>query len=137
MSAGPWIPWAGGDCPVSEHLLVHFKLREDSDHSVHSSPAGRLKWSHWGSRGDIVAYRLAEVPSKEEKPAGALSVQVGGDHYKKHGIQPIEYIHANGIGFMEGNVIKYVSRWKDKGGLDDLKKARHYIDLLIELEQSK
>ena len=49
-------------------------------------------------------------------------------------IQPVEFIHANGIGYFEGNVIKYVSRWRAKGGVEDLKKARHYIDLLIELE---
>jgi hypothetical protein len=64
----------------------------------------------------------------------ALETQVDGSHYKKLKIQPIEYIHANGIGYMEGNVIKYVSRWKDKNGIKDLEKARHYIDLLIELE---
>jgi len=64
----------------------------------------------------------------------ALDNQVGGDHYKKLKIQPIEYIHANQIGYMEGNVIKYVSRWKDKNGIKDLEKAKHYIDLLIELE---
>jgi hypothetical protein len=65
----------------------------------------------------------------------ALDVQVAGDHYKKLAIQPVQYIHANGIGYFEGNVIKYVSRWRDKGGIADLKKARHYIDLLIELEK--
>lgn len=67
----------------------------------------------------------------------ALNVQVAGDHYKKQAIQPVEYIHANGIGFFEGNVIKYVTRWRDKGGIADLEKAKHYIDLLIELEQKK
>lgn len=70
------------------------------------------------------------------KPAGAsaLDVQAGGDHYKKLAVQPIEYIHANGIPFAEGSVIKYVTRWRDKGGIEDLKKARHFLDLLIELE---
>jgi len=67
----------------------------------------------------------------------ALDVQVGGDHYKNLAIQPVEYIHANGIGFFEGNIIKYVSRWKQKNGIADLKKAAHYIDLLIELESKK
>lgn len=65
----------------------------------------------------------------------ALDTQEGGSHYKDAAIQPVEYIHANGIGYMEGNVIKYVSRWRKKNGVEDLKKARHYIDLLIELEQ--
>lgn len=65
----------------------------------------------------------------------ALGVQVGGVHYKEMAIQPVEYIHANGIGYFEGNVIKYVSRWRAKGGVADLEKARHYIDLLLDLER--
>lgn len=64
----------------------------------------------------------------------ALETQVGGDHYKTKAIQPVEYIHANGLGFCEGNVVKYVSRWRDKNGLKDLEKARHYLDILIQLE---
>jgi hypothetical protein len=62
---------------------------------------------------------------------------VGGGHYAKYAIQPLEFIVKNKIGFLEGNVIKYVVRWKDKAGLEDLKKARHYLDMLIELESSK
>lgn len=65
----------------------------------------------------------------------ATAKQVGGDHYRKMAIQPITYILANGIGFAEGAVIKYVSRWRSKGGLDDLRKARHMLDLLIENEE--
>lgn len=64
----------------------------------------------------------------------ALDVQVGGNHYKSMRIQPVEFIQANGLGFCEGNAIKYVCRWKHKNGVEDLKKARHYIDLLIEME---
>lgn len=64
----------------------------------------------------------------------ALTKQIAGSHYKGKAIQPVEYVHANGIGFFEGNVIKYVTRWRDKNGLDDLEKAKHYIELLIELE---
>ena len=65
----------------------------------------------------------------------ANEVQVAGDHYKKQAIQTWDYIIANEIGYMEGNVIKYVSRWKDKGGVDDLKKAQHYLTKLIEVTQ--
>ena len=65
----------------------------------------------------------------------ALSTQVGGDHYKTMAIQPVEFIHGNNLGFCEGNVIKYVTRWKSKGGIEDLKKARHYLDMLISMEQ--
>lgn len=64
----------------------------------------------------------------------ALETQIGGGHYKSLPIQPVEYIHANNIPFMEGSVIKYVTRWRAKGGLADLEKARHFLDLLIELE---
>lgn len=61
--------------------------------------------------------------------------QVGGRHYADMVIQPFEYIHKNGIGFAEGSVIKYVSRWRKKGGIQDLEKARHVIDLLMEMER--
>lgn len=64
----------------------------------------------------------------------ALDVQVGGGHYKDRAIQPVEYIHANKLDFFQGNVVKYVTRWRDKGGLADLEKARHYLDMYIELE---
>jgi hypothetical protein len=67
----------------------------------------------------------------------AIDVQVGGDHYKNMAIQPVEYMHANGIGYFEGNVIKYVSRWRAKNGIPDLLKAKHYLDLLIEFESAK
>lgn len=68
---------------------------------------------------------------------GALMKQVGGSHYKDKAIQPIEYIHANKMGFCEGNVVKYITRWKEKNGVADLEKAKHYIELLIELENNK
>jgi len=53
------------------------------------------------------------------------------EHYDME-IQPITYIMANGLGFCEGNIVKYVSRYKEKGGIEDLKKARHYLDMLID-----
>lgn len=64
----------------------------------------------------------------------ALDRQVGGDHYKSFEIQPAEYIYRNGIGFLEGNAIKYASRWKHKGGIDDLRKAIHCLEMLIQME---
>ena len=60
--------------------------------------------------------------------------QIGGVHYKKLKIQPAEYVHANNIPYLEGSVIYYVTRWRDKGGLEDLKKSIHTLQLLIELE---
>lgn len=67
----------------------------------------------------------------------ALTKQVNGSHYSQRAIQPVEYIHGNGIGYMEGNVIKYVTRWRDKGGIADLEKAKHYLEMLIELEAAR
>lgn len=67
-------------------------------------------------------------------PRSALDTQEGGNHYKKLAIQPVEFIHRNGIGFIAGNVIKYVVRYQSKNGVEDLKKARHYLDILIEME---
>ena len=59
--------------------------------------------------------------------------QVGGDHYMT-AIQPIEYILANKLDFCEGNIVKYATRWKNKGGIEDLEKIKHYCDFLIERE---
>lgn len=64
----------------------------------------------------------------------ATQQQVGGSHYRDMKIQPIEFIHANGLNFFQGNIVKYIARYKQKNGKEDLLKARHYIDLLIELE---
>ena len=66
--------------------------------------------------------------------SAAKDTQVGGSHYTDMKIQPIEYILANNIQFPEGNVIKYVSRWRAKGGVKDLEKAVHHLTLLIEHE---
>lgn len=72
------------------------------------------------------------IPRKK-KEIESLNIQVGGEHYKNCKIEPVEYIVANNIGFCEGNIIKYVTRHKEKNGLQDLLKARHYINILIEL----
>jgi hypothetical protein len=77
---------------------------------------------------------LRRVTDSLSTTTSALAVQVSGDHYKTAKIQPIEFIHANNIPFCEANVIKYIFRWKAKNGIKDLEKAKHYIDLLIELE---
>lgn len=73
----------------------------------------------------------------EVSSSSALSTQVGGDHYKQCKIQPVEFIVANDIGYMEGNVIKYVVRHKRKNGIADPEKAMHYLQMLIEFERNK
>lgn len=60
--------------------------------------------------------------------------QIGGSHYKNLAIEPTEYAHANNLGFLEGNVVKYVTRHKEKGGADDIKKAIHYLEMILEWE---
>ena len=70
-----------------------------------------------------------------EKSTNPLEVQTGGGHYKNKSIQPIEYIVANKLNFIEGSVVKYITRWREKNGVEDLNKIKHYIDLLIFLEE--
>jgi hypothetical protein len=64
-----------------------------------------------------------------------LEIQIQGSHYKNFEIQPVEFIHANKLEFIEGSIIKYACRWRDKGGINDLEKIKHYCDLLIKLEE--
>lgn len=66
----------------------------------------------------------------------ALSRQHGGDHYKKYKIQPVEYAMANNLNYCQANAIKYTTRYKDKGGIEDLRKAIHNLEILIELESN-
>jgi len=68
---------------------------------------------------------------EDEEEEDALSKQVGGTHYKDMAIQPVEFIIANGLGFCEGNIIKYTCRYKQKNGVEDLRKVIHYAEMLI------
>ena len=77
---------------------------------------------------------LLKTMKEFETAQKANDVQIAGTHYKGKAIQPWDYIVGNNLGYLEGNIVKYVSRWKDKGGVDDLKKARHYLDKLIETQ---
>ena len=76
-----------------------------------------------------------ETTRKHIQEIKANDVQVAGTHYKGKAIQPWDYIVGNNLGYLEGNIVKYVSRWKDKGGVDDLKKAQHYLTKLIETQE--
>ena len=102
-------------------------------------------WNVWNRNGllycdGIWAERLeapAEVTQWTPAPEDieASETQIGGSHYLDMIIQPTEFIHKNGLSFIQGNIIKYVCRYKSKGGIEDLNKAKHYIDLLIEFEE--
>ena len=73
-------------------------------------------------------------PKQVLSPTSALDKQEGGAHYKDCTIQPIEYIHANKLGYIEGNVVKYITRHTSKGGAGDVRKAIHYCELLLQLQ---
>lgn len=77
------------------------------------------------------------IPMKASVVISALDKQVGGNHYKQFPIQPVEFINANNLSYMQGNVIKYVVRYPFKNGIADLEKAKHYIEMLIEFERNK
>jgi len=83
----------------------------------------------WKEISEKANQKIAESQKK------ATTQQVGGNHYKGLKIQPAEYNHKNKIPFMEGSAIKYLTRWRDKGGIEDLKKAKHFIEMLIEFEE--
>lgn len=67
----------------------------------------------------------------------ANETQVAGDHYKDKAIQPWDYIVGNNLGYLEGCIVKYVSRYREKNGLEDLNKAKHFLDKLIEVESAR
>jgi hypothetical protein len=67
----------------------------------------------------------------------ALDVQIAGTHYKGKKIQPVQYIHANKLNFLEGCIVKRITRWREKDGFQDLLKIKHEVDLLIELEREE
>ena len=81
---------------------------------------------------------MKEIPNYIKKVAGsALDIQIGGNHYSKLKIQPMEYSMANGLDACQHTIVKYVTRFRDKAGAQDLEKARHVIDMLIEFETKK
>lgn len=71
---------------------------------------------------------------EKQGSASALDIQTGGSHYKSMAIQPIEFIHANGLDFFQGNIIKYAARHKSKNGAEDLRKVIHYAQLALEMQ---
>lgn len=67
----------------------------------------------------------------------ANSKQVAGDHYKKYGdFQPWDAVIAWNLGYLEGTALKYIARWKDKGGINDIKKAIHFLEKLVETTEN-
>lgn len=87
---------------------------------------------------DNIGARISTIhPVTGLVSGSALNKQVGGNHYKRFKIQPVEFINENNLSYMQGNVIKYVVRYPFKNGIADLEKAKHYIEMLIEFERNK
>ena len=128
MSELQWIKHDGGPMPVPGDMDVHWMI--DRAYWSKEMPAGPLS-------AEMLSWEIiTEYAIVKPSQARALDSQEGGDHYKSLAIQPAEYMMANNIPFMEGCVIKYVTRWRDKGGVEDLRKARHFLDMLIENEDA-
>lgn len=88
-----------------------------------------------GGSPKTIADMVTGEPDYGKTQRSALNTQVGGGHYKDFPIQPAEFSTKNKLGFLEGCVIKRMCRWRTKNGIEDLKKAIHEIELLIELEE--
>lgn len=84
-------------------------------------------------RHDQINKDFGELLAREAEKS-ALDIQVGGSHYKDMPIQPIEFTHKNNLNFCQGNIIKYATRYKAKNGVEDLRKVKHYAELLAKLE---
>lgn len=97
-----------------------------------------LRCDSCGEVVPIPGLRPGEIHAVED-PAflSPLAIQIAGTHYKDMSIQPVEFIHANKLGFLEGCIVKRICRWRAKDGIQDLEKIKHEVDLLIELEKRK
>ncbi len=109
--------------------------KDDEQHSADGMPIDTsLNNDNDSLHKEYLERRAANMAMERLAEPSANDRQVGGTHWTKNAVQTWDYIAANGIGYFEGNVIKYVSRWKDKGGVEDLFKAKHYLEKLIELQ---
>lgn len=126
----------------------HWKLYEDECNEVFPSPNEKLmvaistdlKKEECRSsyceceEGKCSGGKVDMRADKTEKKESVLDIQHGGSHYKDKGIQPIEYITANNLGFCEGNIVKYASRHQDKNGAEDIRKVIHYAQFILKFQ---
>jgi len=117
------------------------KAADVDPHSYQSKNSERIGQkslrNHNRRKKRMITAQMAK-PTDPMPKETALQKQTGGTHYKNMAIQPAEYAEKNGLSLLEGNVVKYITRWKLKGqSLADLEKAKHCIDLLIEIHGVK
>ena len=126
--AGKWSISAGEvdvlDCGL-ERLSVGWCYGPDCEYPI---TAGGVRGTRW-KEGPAV--------QQGKTPNDVWQTQVGGNHYTKLKIQPMQYSMANGLDALQHTVIKYVTRFRDKAGIIDLEKARQTLDLLIAFEKDK
>src|SRR5687768_15104235 len=150
-----WIEWKGGECPVPRGTLIDVRYRDGGEmygrRALECESWGRdASSSFWGRLNidsDITAYRpsnlfkpsastLEEAYEDAARPISdnALGTQVSGNHYLQFEIQPVAFINANNLDFLQGNVIKYITRHKLKGKRADVEKAIHCCKLILEMQ---
>lgn len=150
-----WIQWAGGDCPVDSDAIVEVKFRNANQYQFNSDRAGDFYWSHEGFGCDIIAYRLQQPGigsrANDDRLEQDLNECIGQDvdvvnhpsHYTKGHIECIDAIDSATTGksgieaVCVANIIKYLYRYEEKNGLEDVKKAKWYINKLISELESK
>ena len=130
--------------PVDDCVLIDAVVNDGAMIRKYTWPAlGLFKIKKWRihsdekeSQAELAANQLAcdddPMPSVPVSKS-PLTTQIGGDHYTKLAIQPMQYSMENGLDALQHTVIKYVTRFRDKNGIEDLEKAKHCIDMLIEL----
>ena len=98
----------------------------------------QYQWEPYGDTRPATREEKISNPGVYAVPASALDVQVAGNHYKGKAIQPVEYISANNLNFLEGCIVKRITRWRDKKSaqrFEDLEKIKHEVDLLMDMEK--
>lgn len=150
-----WIQWAGGECPVDSDAIVEVKYRHPSSHQFNNDRAGDFYWPHDGLGYDIIAYRLQQpgIDSRanDDRLEQDLNECIGQDvdvvthpsHYTKGRIECIDAIDSATVGktgieaVAVANIIKYLWRYEEKGGLESVRKAQWYLNKLISELESK
>lgn len=150
-----WIEWHGGDCPVDSDAIVEVKYRKSNQYQYNNDRAGDFSWAHDGIDGDIIAYRLHDQSinnrANDDTVEQDLNECIGQDfdvvnhpsHYTKGRIECIDAIDSATVGksgieaVCVANIIKYLFRYEEKNGLEDVKKAKWYINKLISELESK
>ena len=128
-----WIQWAGGDCPVDSDAIVEVKYRKPRPYQFNNIRAGDYIWLHTGSDGDIIAYRLhRDINSRDnddrmEQDLNECIDAIDSATVGKSGIEAV----------CVANVIRYLWRYEEKGGLESVRKAQWYLNKLISELESK